>query len=155
MPKNIIIVISILAIITIGGLFLNSNNKTPKEEVALSKKIETPEKAPSGEFVSALVEFKVKTEKDKYTITYPRGKFKTEELSKEVKKVIDKTDMGDANKLSLVAGLSMNESFYMDTNSECGFDEPSSAWCMRISNNKELKTVESIIQKGKFETKAL
>jgi hypothetical protein len=155
--KNILIISIIIVAVAFTSFVIFSNQKEtiPQTQTVLSKKIETPEKAPSGEFVSTLVEFKVKTEKDKYTITYPRGKFKSEELGKEIGTVLRNTDMGDSNIISLVGGAGMNESFYMDTSSECGFDNPSSAWCMRITNDKAAKTVEIIVQKGKFEARTV
>lgn len=129
---------------------LVTNSSSSNNEVKLTKSIETPEKNSSGEFISQLAEFKVKTETDKYTITYPRGKFKSEELGLEVRKVLDKTNMSDTNKFSIVGGVGLNEGFYSDTTSECGLTDPSSAWCFRLSNDKDNKLVNLTIQKGKF-----
>ena len=149
MSKKIILIVVIVVIALIGVAIYNSQPKLG-EQTTLSKKVETPEKAPSGEFVSALIEFKVKTEKDKYTITYPRGKFKAEELGKEIAAVLKQTDMSDSNRLSIAGGAGLNEAFYSDTTSDCGFNEPSSAWCFRLTNDKESKMVKIVVQKGKF-----
>jgi hypothetical protein len=155
--KNILITSFIIVAIAFTVFVYTSNQTapTPKTEVAMSKKIETPVKNDQGEYVSTLVEFKVKSEKDKYTITYPRGKFDSKDLGKEIGNVLKNTDMVDANKLSIAGGAGLNEAFYSDTNSECGFTDPSSAWCFRLTNDKVAKTVEIIIQKGKFEAKGV
>lgn len=153
MNKNIIyIAIGALLLVGVaaGAIYYNSQLPKTKEEVTISKKIDTPEKNQNNEFISTLAEFKVKSKTDKYTITYPRNKFKSEELSAEIKKVLAKTDMNDANKTSIMAGAILNESFYSDTTSECGLTEPSSSWCFRLSNDKDKSLVTIVVQKGKF-----
>lgn len=149
--KTILPVSILIIVLFLGGYYYTTkSNDKLIEQTTLQKKVQTPEKTDSGDFVSVLVDFKVKTEKDKYTITYPRGKFKTDEIKNEINKVLKFTDMSGANILSITGGAIFNESVYVDTTSECGLTNPSSAWCFRLTNDKEVKTVKIVIQKGKF-----
>jgi hypothetical protein len=150
--KSLIILTSItILIIAIASFSLfNKKNKNSIENTTLSKTVETLEKNANGEFVSTLAEFKVKSETDRFKVSYPRAKFNNEELSKEVKKVLEKTSMITQNQLSVIGAATINENVYFDTTSECGFLEPSSSWCFQLTNDKDTNLVNIVIQKDKF-----
>lgn len=129
---------------------ITSTSSSMTSSLGMVKSVPTPDKDSNGEFISALVEFKVKVEKDKYSITYPQGKFTSDELKTEIQKILAKTDMSETNRFSLLGGVILNESFFSDTKSECGFTSPSSSWCFKLANNPDTKIVSLTIQKGKF-----
>lgn len=160
MNKNVLkwVGIAVLVIITLGivGSILGSDNNQPSSSesvnTTLTKEVETPQKNnDSSEFVTELAEFKVAAEEDRYTITFPRSKFSSEELGAEFKKILDNTDMSDANKTSVLGLVIFNESIKSPTDSECGFTEPSSSWCFRLSNEDD-NEVKVVLQKGEFES---
>lgn len=152
--------VAALAILAIfgGGYFLltrTADTSQASTEVRLTQEIETPElNEETGEYVSELAELKVERTPDKYVITYPRNRFDSEELGYEIGRILRDTNLNEGNMISLASALAINESISMETESECGFTDPGSSWCFRLTN-LESGEVELILKKGYFEPRVL
>ncbi len=148
--KNVVIAL-IIILFTVGvGVFVNLQNKSGNQNNNNSSN--TLFRTGLSSVVSSSVENKdiqIINSSNGYKITYVRGGNISNVIT-EITNVLAKTNMNDDNKVSLLATLKTNEGLYIDTKSECGFNNPSSQWCMRITNLKNTQIVQVDIQKEKF-----
>ena len=87
---------------------------------------------------------------DTHVLAYDRYAVSETALSSDISRLVRHTEMSLDNQASVVGAALLNETITLPTETPCGFLEPSSEWCFRLTNLEDNR-VEIAIQPRSFE----